>query len=117
MFRENENGSSIVEVIVAMVTLALLVTGLNACVLTLINSNVTSKEMSEATSAGYQVLDKLRGSSYESIMTSSDQIKEKYVRCWTVTEDSIQKKIDLKVSWPISDKKHSIMLSTIIARP
>jgi Tfp pilus assembly protein PilV len=117
MFRENENGSSILEVIVAMVILALLVTGLNACVVTLINSNVISKEMSEATSAGYQILDKFRGSDYTSIITSSDQIKGKYVRCWTVTEDSIQKKIDLKVSWPITDKKHSIMLSTIIARP
>ena len=57
-----QNGSSLIEVTIAMIILALLVTGLNACVVNLINSNVSAKELSAATSCGYQLLEELRRS-------------------------------------------------------
>lgn len=113
----NENGSSLIEVIVAMIILALLVTGLNACVMNLINSNLASKELSAATASGYQLLEEFRRADYSMIVTSSDMVRNKYLRTWTVTSDSIQKKIDLTISWPPQTGKHAIELSTIVARP
>ncbi|HEX2959807.1 MAG TPA: prepilin-type N-terminal cleavage/methylation domain-containing protein [Chitinispirillaceae bacterium] len=114
---KNEKGSSLVEVTVAMIILALLVTGLNACVINLINSNVSAKELSAATSSGYQLLEELRRIDYSSITSSSDMVRSKFIRTWTVTSDSVQKKIDLTITWPLSTGKHSIDLSTIIAKP
>ncbi|MDO5575714.1 MAG: hypothetical protein Q4F84_01430 [Fibrobacter sp.] len=116
MIRKNEHGNSIVELIISVVMLAIFVTGLNACVVNLINSNITSKEMSEATAAGHQILDRFRDIDYLNITSSSDEINGKFIRYWTVTENGIQKKIDLTVLWPIETKKHSITLSTIIAK-
>lgn len=113
----NQNGSSLIEVTVAMIILALLVTGLNACVVNLINSNVSAKELSAATSCGYQLLEEFRRTDYSSITSNSDMVRSKFIRSWTVSSDSIQKKIDLTVTWPLSTGKHSIKLSTIIAKP
>lgn len=113
----SQKGSSLIEVTVAMIILALLVTGLNACVVNLINSNVSAKELSAATSAGYQLLEEFRRKNYSDIVSNSDQVKSKFIRSWTVSSDSTQKKIDLTVIWPISTGKHSIQLSTIIAKP
>lgn len=112
----NIEGSSLVEVIVAMIVLALLVTGLNACLVSLVNSNQASKELSAATSAGNQLLEELRRINYSNIVTNSDVARGKYIRSWTVTESNTQKKIVLNVHWPLQSPKHSIELSTIIAR-
>jgi prepilin-type N-terminal cleavage/methylation domain-containing protein len=117
MNMENKDGSSLIEVIVAMVILALLVTGLNACVVNLINSNVSSKELAAATSAGNQLLEEFRRINYSSIVSDFDLVRNKYVRSWTVTADSAQKKIVLVVSWPPVSGRKSIQLSTIVARP
>ncbi|HON11307.1 MAG TPA: prepilin-type N-terminal cleavage/methylation domain-containing protein [Chitinispirillaceae bacterium] len=113
---KNIEGSSLIEVVVAMIILALLVTGLNACVVSLINSNQASKELSAATSAGYQLLEELRRTDYDEIVTNSDVSRNKYIRSWTVTTSSNQKKIVLNVQWPVENPRHSIELSTIIAK-
>jgi Tfp pilus assembly protein PilV len=117
MNMKNENGSSLIEVIIAMVVLALLVTGLNACVVNIINSNLNSKEISSASTAGYELLDKLRRTDYSSIVTSSDIVRSRYLRSWTVSDNGVQKKISVVISWPLVNPKHSVELSTIIARP
>ena len=117
MDRRNEKGSSLIEVVIAMLVLALLVTGLNACVVNIINSNISSKEISSASTAGYELLDKLRRTSYSSVVTSSDVVRSRYLRSWSVTDNGIQKKISVVVSWPVVNPKHSVELSTIIARP
>lgn len=114
---DKQNGSSLIEVTIAMIILALLVTGLNACVVNLINSNVSAKELSAATSCGYQLLEELRRSEYSTLYSNSDTVRSRFLCCWTVSSDSVQKKIDLMVFWPISTEKHSIKLSTIIAKP
>lgn len=100
MIRKNERGNLIAELIISVVMLVLFVTGLNACVVNLINSNTTSKNIN-----------------YINITSSSNEINGKFIRYWTITEDGIPKKIDLTVLWPIKTKKHSITLSTIIAKP
>ncbi|NLE02333.1 MAG: hypothetical protein GX640_20915 [Fibrobacter sp.] len=117
MIKDDIQGSSLIEVVVAMIILALLVTGLNACVVSLINSNINSKELAAATSAGNQLLEEFRRKDYATIVSSHDQVRQKFLRSWDVTGDSIQKKIDLVVSWPLTTGKKSIQLSTIVARP
>jgi Tfp pilus assembly protein PilV len=117
MKKNNENGSSLIEVTVAMIILALLVTGLNACVVSLINSNLSSKELSAATASGYQLLEQIRRSDYDDVGSSCDTVRGKYLRAWVVTRDSIQMRVDLVVSWPLTTGKHVVELSTRVARP
>lgn len=114
---KNQKGGTLIEVIVAMLILALLVTGLNACVLTLINSNLSSKDLSTATSNAYSLIEELKRKNYSSIVSNSDIIKNRFVRTWTVTTEMSQKKINVTVSWPQTSMKHKIQMSTIIAQP
>lgn len=119
MVIENKNGSTLVEVIVAMFILSLIIVGLNAGVISLINSNIASKELSSASSAGYQLFEELRRGAYEEITKggSADTVRGKYLRSWKTDVDTPKTTIHLTVSWPIPSLKHSIALSTIIAKP
>jgi prepilin-type N-terminal cleavage/methylation domain-containing protein len=116
MDKQNQKGSSLIEVVVAMLILALLVTGLNACVVSLVKSNLSSKELATATSNAYKLFEDLRRDTYAQVQSHSDIVSNKYLRTWRVTEDSTQKKIDVEIAWPLSTQKHKIELSTIIAR-
>ena len=117
MDKSNERGSSLIEVIMAMIIMAILITGLNTCLVALINTNVYSKEISNATANGNALLEKMRLASYGTIVTGSDIVKSKYVRSWTVTDDGVKKKVSLTVLWPIATNKHTVELSTLIAKP
>jgi len=114
---KNECGATLVEAIFAMLILSLIIVGLNAGVLTLIRANVSSKELSAATSNAYSLMEDLKNTAYADIVTSSDLINGKYLRSWCVTTGTAEKKIDVTVSWPITSYKHSIQLSTIISKP
>lgn len=115
----NQQGGTLVEVIIAMIILALIIVGLNAGVLSLIKSNLSSKELSAATSSAYSLFEDLKMTSYTSITTDGDTVNNKYIRAWKVTQspDSSQKTIEISVYWPVSVHSHKITLSTIIARP
>jgi prepilin-type N-terminal cleavage/methylation domain-containing protein len=116
----DQEGSTLIEVIIAMVILALLTVGLNAGVVSLISSNINSKELTSATAAGYQLFENFRRMDYttmKGISSSTDTVRSRYVRSWTMTSDTTQTKIDLTVLWPMQSQKHNITLSTIIARP
>jgi Tfp pilus assembly protein PilV len=115
----NQQGNTIVEVIIAMLILALIIVGLNAGVLGLIKANLSSKELSAATSSAYSLFEELKMKSYSSIMTNTDTVSNKYIRSWQVNggDTSSQKKITISVYWPVSVQSHKIELSTIIARP
>lgn len=120
MIPRNQNGNTIIEVIIAMLILALLVVGLNTGVISLIRSNIHSKELTSATAAGNQRLEDFRRSDFNTVLatgTSADTVRERYIRSWMITTDASQAKIDLTVQWPKETKKHYILLSTIIARP
>lgn len=119
MNMQHQQGSTLVEVIIAMFILALIIVGLNAGVLTLIKSNLASKELSAATSSAYSLFENLNMISYSSITTNRDTMNNKYIRAWTVTTsaDTSQKTINITVYWPVTVQSHRISLSTIIARP
>jgi len=112
-----QKGSSLIEVVIAMVIMALLLTGLNSFLVALINSNVYSKEISAATATGNALLERFRTTEYTTIMTGSDVVKNRYLRSWTVTDDGKEKKVNMAVSWPQTTPKHVIELSTIISKP
>jgi len=115
----NQQGNTLIEVIIAMLILALIIVGLNAGVLSLIKANLSSKELSAATSSAYSLFEDLKMASYSSITTDIDTMNNKYIRAWTVTasSDTSQKTIKISVYWPVSVQSHKIELSTIIARP
>ncbi len=120
MNTKNQSGSSMIEVIVAMLILALLIVGLNAGVVSLINSNINSKELNAATSVGYQLFEEFRRDDYTNMLatgSSVDTVRSRYVRDWRMTSDLTKTKIELFVRWPLTQTKHQITLSTIIARP
>jgi len=111
---------TLVEVIVGMVILTMLVAGLNAGVISLVNTNRSSKEISAASNFGYEKLEELRRSSYDDIEVALGLQEGNYLINRYVTGDgSTQKSIKLEILWPASSQnpKHSISLSTIIAKP
>ncbi len=118
---QNNSGTSLVEVIIGMVILAMLVAGLNAGVLSLVNTNKSSKEISAASNFGYEKLEEMRRDDYDNLMTRDDKIEGMYKFAVQVTSDgdNTQKKIELFVKWPSYEEypKHLISLSTIIAKP
>lgn len=115
----NNAGMTLVEVIVGMVILTMLVAGLNAGVISLVNTNKSSKEISAASNFGYEKLEELRRSSYEDIEVALGLQEGNYLVNRYVTGGSTQKKVELEIRWPASSQnpKHSISLSTIIAKP
>ena len=120
--QQNQNGSTLIEVVMAMVILALLVVGLNAGVMSLIKTNANAKELSSATSVGYSLFEGFRRDEYTDMLavgSSVDTVRNQFIRDWKMTEDTeqTQTKIDLTVRWPLYDPRHEISLSTIIARP
>ncbi len=113
----NCNGSSLVEVVVSMFLLGLLVTGINFCVVSLINRNAVSKEISAATALGNQTLEQLRRSDFQDIIAGFEQGSDRFIRSWTVsnTDDDNMKRIDLWVFWP-DNQDRSISMSTMVSR-
>lgn len=117
----NNSGTSLVEVIIGMVILAMLVAGLNAGVLSLVNTNKASKEIAAASNFGYEKLENIRREDYTNITSIFDTTEGLYKYDVQVTEDGgfTQKKIEVYIKWPSSEDnpKHQISLSTIIAKP
>ena len=116
----NKNGSTLIEVIVAMLILALVIVGLNAGVVSLINSNINAKELSAATTVGNQFFEELRridNDSLRNIPTDVDTVRNRYVLDYRMDHQETKSVIDLYVFWPVTVQKHQISLSTIIAKP
>ena len=120
MNASDNSGSTLVEVIVAMLILALVIIGLNAGVVSLINSNLNAKELNAATTVGNQFFEGLRiidNDSLRSITTDVDTVRNRYLLDFKMDHQSTKSIIDLVVYWPVSVRKHQISLSTIIAKP
>jgi len=110
-----QKGSTLIEVLIALVLLSLLVVGLNSGIISLISSNFNSKNLTTATIVGNSQLEKLRLLNYYDITTDLDTARNYFILDWKVNESDMSKKIDLTVLWPKETQIHSIKLSTIIA--
>jgi Tfp pilus assembly protein PilV len=117
MEMRNEQGSTLIEAIFAMLILAIIIVGLNAGVISMIKMNLASKELSAATSNAYSLFEDLRNKNYSDIESDMDVVASKYMRSWVVSTGGSQKTIDVYILWPVSTMKHQIQLSTIIAKP
>jgi Tfp pilus assembly protein PilV len=118
---ENNSGTSIIEVIIGMVILAMLVAGLNAGVLSLVNTNKSSKEIAAASNFGYEKLEEIRRVNYSNIEYKEETREGNYLYSVAVTRDpdDTQRTVAISIMWPSTDPnpKHQIALSTIIAKP
>lgn len=113
----NQRGGTLVEVIVAMLIMALVMIGLNSTVLCLIKSNSASKQLATATAEGYSLLEDLRVKGYSNIgVNGKDTVKNKFIREWNATDSLKYKRVDVSVYWPVITKSHVIYFSTIIAK-
>jgi Tfp pilus assembly protein PilV len=116
----DSSGATLVEVIIGMVILAMLVAGLNAGVISLVNTNAASKEIAAASNFGSEKLEELRRGNYNDIEIQVGIREGMYIVNRYVTEIQLEhKSVRLEIKWPatIDNPKHTITLSTIIARP
>ncbi len=119
---QQQQGSTLIEVVVAMIILAMLIAGLNAGVVSLIGSNLNSRDLNSATTVGYQLFEEFRRLDYDSLSTmaatSLDTVRSRFIRTWGLDVDTFKTTISLTVEWPIAaNPRHEIALSTIIAQP
>jgi hypothetical protein len=104
-----------------MVILAMLVAGLNAGVISLVNTNAASKEIAAASNFGSEKLEELRRGNYNDIEYQLGIREGIYIVNRYVTNDGglTQKAVRIEIKWPatVQNPKHIISLSTIIAKP
>jgi Tfp pilus assembly protein PilV len=116
------SGFSMMEVMIGTVLFMFFVMAANSYVLTFMKTNVSIKDISQATNVGNTVMEKLRTISYQALLPDSQTVDQKYKCIWNVTENTASqiKVVDLAVKWSQfiagRAKEHSVQLSTIIAK-
>ncbi len=115
MKRKSQEGFTLAEVIIAMFIFTIVAIGLNAYLFSAVRSNVSSRQLSEATAVGNRLLEQLRMIPYDSLSADSDTVEGEYYCYWELNEDDEKTAIDLNVTWPVATAAHKITLSTIIA--
>jgi nitrogen fixation protein FixH len=91
----------------------------NAYMATFYKTKTSIKQISRATAIGNNKLEKLRTAEFDSIKAGRDTVDNGFIRTWTLdaaASDPGKKSVNLTVQWPVATKKHSIQLSTIIAK-
>ncbi len=120
--KNKRNGFSIMETVLGMFGLIVVSLISNAYMMAFMKTNVSIKEVSQATAIGNTVMEQLRMKAYNSLTSDSKTIDNKYQCTWTVQPQSQSAKsiIDLTVQWPLGaasgTKSHTIHLSTIRAQ-
>lgn len=116
----NKNGSSLLEAMIGIFVLLLLVMTTNAYMMAFIKTNISTKEISQATNVGNTIMEKLRAKPYNALADGADTINNKFNCSWKVSDSTTLKVIKLTVSWPLSvmngKNAHNIYLSTIVAQ-
>lgn len=116
---KGNKGFSLLEAMVGMVILLLFVMMTNAYMAAFLKTRISVKQISHATTVGNDRIEKIRNSSFDAIDKGADTVENTYICTWaldsTIT-DSNKKGINLTVQWPKTTKKHSLHLSTIVAK-
>ncbi len=117
MTYKGQEGGTIIEAVIAMIIMALLVIGLNGGVITIIKSNINSKDLNAATAAANRLFEEFRRSNYDTLATSVDIVENRYQRVWNVNKDDGNfATVTCTVRWPVPILNHQITLSTIISK-
>jgi hypothetical protein len=120
--KNKRNGFSIMETVLGMFGLIVVSMISNAYMMAFMKTNVSIKEVSQATAIGHTVIEQLRMKAYTSLKNDSNTVDNKYQCSWSVQPQasSAMSVINLTVQWPLNatspQKRHTIHLSTIRAQ-
>jgi type IV pilus modification protein PilV len=117
-------GFSLIEVLVALCILAISLLALAGLMVTTTRNNSSGGHMTEAATFGQDVLERLRGAPWASIVAGADtrvgSTGVSYARSWTVTDNATvtQRWVTITVQWtdPAKSSNHSIRLRSVISQ-
>ncbi|OGL42261.1 MAG: hypothetical protein A3C43_07200 [Candidatus Schekmanbacteria bacterium RIFCSPHIGHO2_02_FULL_38_11] len=126
-FKKNAGGFTLIEVMVAMIVLAIGLLSFFALNVAIIKSNVFSKAITYATNLAQEKIEQLKNTDYDSIANQTETnigLNNAFTRTTTVASGVPQtgmKTITVAVTWYemkpfISTTPHSVSLTTAIAQ-
>ncbi|MEW5948772.1 MAG: type IV pilus modification protein PilV [Thermodesulfobacteriota bacterium] len=118
---QNKKGFTLIEVLIAILVLAIGLLSLATLASTVMNGNAFSNEMTTATTLAQEKLEDIQGQGYASASSSSENYSSitgygAYKRVTTVAADTPatgMKTVTVTVSWDAD--AHSVALKTILA--
>ena len=122
MRKVNKNGFTLIEVMIAILILAVGMMAMALLQVTAIRGGSFANQMTQASIYGQDKIEELKNTTYASIANGSDTITSgngvTYARTWTVTTDSPytgSKTINLTISWTGPQAQNrSVQFSTIV---
>jgi Tfp pilus assembly protein PilV len=115
----NDKGFSILEAVIGLFILVLFVLMTNAYLAVFLQTKTSVRQLSRATAVGNDCIEKIRTTAYEEIGGGRDTVDGNFIRTWAIDSagsDADKKSVWLSVQWPLVTKRHTIHLSTIIAK-
>jgi hypothetical protein len=115
----NNRGFSIVEALIGLFILLLFVMMTNAYLAVFLQTKTSVRQLSRATAVGNDCIERIRTIAYDEIGDGRDTIERNFIRTWmldSANSDANKKSVWLTVQWPLVTKRHTIHLSTIIAK-
>ncbi len=122
--KNNDNGFTLIEVLIAIVILSVGLLGMASLTVGIINGNKFSNDLTTATTLAQDKMEEIRGTSYSSVVSETKAVlsspNDEYKREVTITDDSPatgMKTVSVKVYWGGASKEdHNVELKTILAQ-
>jgi len=122
--KNNDNGFTLIEVLIAIVILSVGLLGMASLTVGIINGNRFSNDLTTATTLAQDKMEEIRGASYSSVASETKAVLsspyDEYKREVTITDDSPatgMKTVSVKVYWGGASKEdHNVELETILAQ-
>ncbi len=118
-FLKKTSGFSLLEVLIALVILAISLLALTGLMVTTTGNNSLGGHLTEAATFAQDRLEQLRLISWQNITSGGDQIEGSsginYIRNWTVVTNGNARTVTIRINW--SDRNnHSISLASVISQ-
>ncbi len=116
---KNENGMTMIEIVIAMVLMAFILTSASVFVNSTNSTKAKLNNVSEATQIGNDMVESLRTMDYDSLNNigeNSAALNDTYKCSWSVQDSISYKIVKVTVAWPLNNPSHDINLETIIAK-
>lgn len=119
---KTEDGFTLLEVLIAVIILAIGLMGVAMMQLTAIQGNAWGFRLSEATERINTKIEQFRDTAYDDIKSETEQMDaDGYIRKSTVSAGPVAdtKTVTVAVRWrdPHTGKRHEISMQTIISKP
>ena len=115
----DSKGFTLVEVMIAILLLAVGLLSVASVATTVINGNRLSRYITTATTLAQDKIETLKDTSYANLGSDSDTQQPIYTRTWATTANSPatgMKTIQVTVQFPWKGTTHSVTLRTIVAK-